>query len=1015
MMLNALKLIFLIGLICSFVSCTKKTQVQIKEENINHSDDVSLEMANIRIDASHFVAPPFINRSLDFHALTADSNRENNHGSIGNTSGVSWSYYLVSAQSINNDRDWIPLQQTAPFVFENRLNGEGESQHFVRYWYKVNQEGIENYWNYNQTNPKPPFAGHGVLARLMIEEEGFYSIDGNIRWKQTTPELTDDFTYRIFAKRFNEALDQIYQVDLLNEESKQWNIHEIAKSDRNVGAYLKKGDSLLFFLGGTPRNYRKIVLDDRSLFVRKGLPEKVLEKTTDVSKWDNLVVAHQLSSLSLIDTNLEIKERFEQAIQSVFEQANEIKGKFGPSRWLFVPSNAEDLMQGIVSMKQYGVNENTTYEIGQPGNVDWNKVPEDGYTKVLRDVPAMFWNNALAEKYIETSDIKYFRQWLGYWSDWAKNWFPAHLELLRDPEAMASVPKDSIRWASSSPLYYAWYLGNFFGWFADVRKTLDFTKVTDQDYFDLATILVELDTHIIEKGVFRLDRGLGAPNQLLKLQANILFASAIMGKFKTSDKRIQISKDYLRRFISENTFEDGTSPEQSLNYNKDLPKKLDITLSVLKSFPKKDEAVIQKIDNTIQSRWFFLHSIIRPDGKWPAIGNSNPYRAEVLWPDKLEDYPLSQLLYEKVNKQGKGIPDFESIYFPMGGYAVLRDNWSTKGFHTFFKNSRPGRGHMREGGNGLQIYGNGRDLLVHAGAEQYSEKGNYKFYFFSTVSQNSISVDGYSQILKESESLFKDYERPINARWYTSKELDFIEGTFEGKYGNWNYKTDGSAVKYPNGQPPTVPVVDDVSHHRMVLYLKDYPLWVVLDRLSADQTHEYTQSWTFPPALKPEQIQANNNLIQTTHQDGYCFQIEQFANTPLQYKKYYGVHQENQILGWSSKDKSYLAYEFDPAVDIHSIFNFEKGGAVLSLISAGDQVLPKARKIGEKILVNPPQSDNLVEIETTPENLLLTVTNNKELLVKIEIPYSTSQPGTIYKINQENHAISIPTQNRLFE
>ena len=594
-----------------------------------------------------------------------------------------------------------------------------------------------------------------------------------------------------------------------------------------------------------------------------------------------------------------------------------------PGFWLWSASKAEDLLRdGTVATAQYGEFDKVTrYTLGLPGQVDWNQVPEDGYDVVLRDLPTMHWVGRLAEAYRTRRDPAYLRAYLGYWDDFARRWRPAHEQLLRaggtihwdhQPHVQQSIP-----WASKSKLYFAWRLDNLFSWLPAAIAVSPEQAKAALDPCQLATVILHVARFEVP-GALRGLESVGTPNQFVHCALGLLKTSLVLQDLRDGPTWTATAIRRMEWYVASSGYlADGSDMEQSFNYNPGLIGALDAVMALARDNPPlkgHDVPGLARFQEARDGRERFLDAVVMPDGRRPATGCDNTWsysraRAVAAYAKAKGSLPP---LREQISNHllGDGTlpaPAFTSVTFPYGGWVVLRDGWTEQSLYAFMKTSRPAPGHMREGGNGLALAAYGRYLLVNSGADAYSDRGVYSRYFDSTVSQTSISVDGYSQMLNAG-TVTPRYDQPIAARWHSSGCFDLAEGIYDSPYGGWNCRT-GKIEKA---------VVTDVRHERQIIFLRRLGLWLVTDRLSTAGTHDYTQSWCLGPefaeaevALGPEGRSAS-----TRSPSGANLDLRFFSAAPLACSTHYGEKSALTALGWRALQWDEAQQRYTPAVDL---------------------------------------------------------------------------------------------------
>jgi len=627
------------------------------------------------------------------------------------------------------------------------------------------------------------------------------------------------------------------------------------------------------------------------------------------------------------------------------KRASGIKLSKSPNFWLWGKTDPNALLkEGEVGTSHYGDFHITTrYVIGYPGNVNWHLIPASGYDTVLRDLPTMHWASTLADAYDRTKNPEYLAVWSGYWADFAENWLNDHNKILNDPNYKDRV-NGTIHWAGDSILYHGWRLQNYFSWLFIAASDSESDCCKQFDSIELASVLKYFAEFEIPRALVTSETGERLPNQIVICALGMMQANVAMRDFKNADEWEKRIEKIIDTYIEGSGYlPDGSDMEQSLNYNTILAETADnfIEMAQYPPFLTQKEMWGSRFDQMKKYRLNFMSSLTIPDGRAPSIGTENNFVASIGGSDekgsdilysrqakidkyrkpscpvfRLEDKIFNQILGDKSLPE----PGFTSIYFPYGGFVIMRNGWEPTSHYAFMKTSRPAaEGHFREGGNGLVIHAFGEYLLVNSSAKAYSNRGAFNLYFHSTLSQNSISVDGYSQLLRKPSNggeVPRKYTKTIPACWHTSSNFDFAEGLFRGNYGGYNYLT--NQPKEIKGTNPEEDVhVTGVKHDRQVFFLRKFGIWIVTDILQSQDKHFYSQSWNFSPAFAEDDafIKPADKYIGTCSLDYPNLCLRHFTSSELTYKKYYGIANESATLGWVAIERS--PGVFTPAVDVH--------------------------------------------------------------------------------------------------
>ena len=506
---------------------------------------------------------------------------------------------------------------------------------------------------------------------------------------------------------------------------------------------------------------------------------------------------------------------------------------------------------------------------------------------------------------------------------------------MRDPK-FRGLLGGSISWSANSRLYNAWRLESISnGLQLILRRAKTDNAMSAISNDQLATILKYLYFWETSRSMrFLLAEG-GVPNQQQGLASGMFFFSIFLSDLKGAQSW---RKAALSNVINEAGYlPDGTDMEQSFNYNKALPKTLEdyINLAPALSIDERGDWV-PKMEEQAKYRHYFMHSIVMPMGGQPICGGNNTwgeYDKSLKFMPGITDggksndfskYPMSAVINDRFYGEKKlPEPTFRSVCFPYGGYYALRNDWNSDALYNFMKVSRPGRGHMREGNNAVVFSAFGRQLLINSGSNGYNPKTAIKDYGYSSISQNTIAVDGFGQKLNLEATPPAAYDTPLNYRFLDGKHFSFAEGVYDRFYSGWSFLD----TKLTDQQ-----VIRDVKHKRQVLLLRDEKIWIVTDILTSEQEHRFTQIWNFPPDFKQDEVSAKDGLICTSRQDNVNIALYQFMDGKLDYDKYYGFNKDGRTLGWVALPNKETGLDVTPAVDLHSSWRSKGYKIIITVI-----------------------------------------------------------------------------------
>jgi len=565
----------------------------------------------------------------------------------------------------------------------------------------------------------------------------------------------------------------------------------------------------------------------------------------------------------------------------------------------------------------------------------------------------------LAEKFRRTKDKKYLDGCI----------LILKAFLIRHKAEFDVLTDEQLSERNNTPLTWAW--GNGFDTsrrrvfimhgLAKIEQALEDYNLFPADLFvDLAISLTSYGMYPSMK-----DGREKITNQIEHSASWTVSITSVFCEFKNSKLAERISLERWKNGMGSTIYPDGSACEQSLEYNYSL-------IEGFKNIEAKnsDGEKIKEVRNVLEDLNRMLISV-----KTPVL--RNPVTAYSSWgihlpkdKEKMKDY--LELILTTANDYGQknfdwiewdriknvlnglddDAPRFNSIFFPYGGTAAIRDSWSRDSRYLYFFAPRAGAGHSAEAVGDVQIFAFGRELLSTGGTSSYRlEKKMSKEqipmmndldnYISESNSRNTVLVDGKGQSrLKETEQVVMDkYPDTTGYRFHENDSLVYVEGRYSDGYYS----------------------CDDVTHKREILFLKEEGIWVIVDRLYSEKPHTYTQNWHMNvvgenferkindklyswemDGFKREDIVSGDNEIYTKDESGANIFIRHFGD--VEYKRYFGEKQP--YLGWSSISTNKFRYY--PVEEIHCNFKGEKNTVLVTVIEASENTKSKITNIIRK-------------------------------------------------------------------
>ncbi|MBN2451296.1 MAG: heparinase II/III family protein [Lentisphaeria bacterium] len=391
--------------------------------------------------------------------------------------------------------------------------------------------------------------------------------------------------------------------------------------------------------------------------------------------------------------------------------------------------------------------------------------------------------------------------------------------------------------------------------------------------------------------------------------------------------------------LENNFLPDGGSLEHSFNYNREDMKGLEEVADFLAG---EDLPLVAKMRERAAARRRMNDGLQTPLGSLPQVGNGHHAHGKPFWSDPtwIDRHFASggQTGVEPLRPQ-----PYLSTAYPYSGFFVMRDGWDLSSRYLFFMNGRSHTGHSMRDALAVQILAFGRQLAVVAGPPTYGYRRSPDFEHAdaylseaSSLKCNTVLVDGNSQAKAQ-----RRYRRapltPVASRWHTSRHFDLVDGIYRGGYE----PTGGSAA----GKVDT-----SVAHERVVVFLREAGLWVLVDRMLAEteDVRRYSQVWNFLPhveetdirlsaaGFQPDQFRLDPSarVLSTADPEGPNVAFHHFGPGTVAYSKYVG--DRDHRLGWFARGIG----DAIPAPDVHASWSSEDGSLLLTIVAASDALQP---------------------------------------------------------------------------
>lgn len=304
----------------------------------------------------------------------------------------------------------------------------------------------------------------------------------------------------------------------------------------------------------------------------------------------------------------------------------------------------------------------------------------------------------------------------------------------------------------------------------------------------------------------------------------LIRTSVMFPEFKASKQWSQTCSQRYKELSNIVINEDGAYRESTTGYANG------VALSYIKFLEMLQKAGTEPDPDflaNLEKLCTYMSDVVYPNGKSVIWGDSSAYDAfkDLTFMGTILDN--QELLYIGSGGTEGQEPVRRSVEYPSNNIAILRSGWQKEDSYVFFHAS-PGTMHKHYDDNSLMFYSQGSPLLVDTGTFTYATDTASNWLKRSTVSHNTIEVDGQRQPREGHE------RKAFNTNPY----VDYV-----------SYAANSTG---------------NVKHTRSLLFIKPN-LLLVNDYMepSNSSNHTYRMNWHMAPQLQPS-IEENGKTFAGT-------------------------------------------------------------------------------------------------------------------------------------------------------
>lgn len=181
--------------------------------------------------------------------------------------------------------------------------------------------------------------------------------------------------------------------------------------------------------------------------------------------------------------------------------------------------------------------------------------------------------------------------------------------------------------------------------------------------------------------------------------------------------------------------------------------------------------------------------LMTPDRSLPRFNDSWPVDVPRVFRRQALTYFSSRPDYQWIASDGaRGVPptaagSSASHAFHYAGYYVMRSGWERDANYAVLDAGQLGYGHVHQDKLNLVLWAYGREILFDSGGGSY-ERSKWRAYATDTFSHNTVLMDGKPQRRQTSNREANVSRSPVDARWQSTPEHDYVTGVYDEGYGD---------------------------------------------------------------------------------------------------------------------------------------------------------------------------------------------------------------------------------------
>ena len=461
----------------------------------------------------------------------------------------------------------------------------------------------------------------------------------------------------------------------------------------------------------------------------------------------------------------------------------------------------------------------------QSPRTHWSRIPYldpavVGDHKVVWEINRHQHFVVLGRAYQVTGDARYAQCWVEQLTSWMD----------------ANPPKQGVNWASSLEVSY-----RAISWLWALELFRGAPELT-ADLLDRLLRYLYLHGRHIERYLSTYF----SPNTHLTGEAlGLLYLGTVLPELRRAHRWRELGWSILERELPRQVHADGVYFEQATYYHRYT---VDIYLHALLLARADGREIPPAMKERLVLAVEHLADLMRPDGTVPIIGDDDGGRLVSLedrrhadvraalgtaaivldrpWLARVAGGATEEVLWLLGPDGGRAAddaatgrePDHDSRLFPHGGYAIMRDGWSSRANHAVIDCGPHGTmncGHAHSDALSIEITARGHPTIVDPGTFTYTGSASDRDHFRHSAAHNTVTVDGQSASVPAGPFSWRSKTDVRIESWWAGTLCDYFVGGHDG----------------------FARLADPVRHTRRVLFARD-GYWVIVDRMECTGEHE---------------------------------------------------------------------------------------------------------------------------------------------------------------------------------